>query len=89
MAADSDEPAAIAARRKALNLVSSNRWCVGAPICPSRAWGIFAATPAATRGCLSLCTGSVTGVPRATAPLLDYYGNTLVTTKSSRGCFEP
>ena len=34
MAADSDEPAAIAARRKALNLVSSNRWCVGAPHLP-------------------------------------------------------
>jgi glyoxylase-like metal-dependent hydrolase (beta-lactamase superfamily II) len=34
MAADSDEPAAIAARRKALNLVSSNRWWVGAAHLP-------------------------------------------------------
>jgi glyoxylase-like metal-dependent hydrolase (beta-lactamase superfamily II) len=34
MAADSDEPAAIATRRKALNLVSSNRWWVGAAHLP-------------------------------------------------------
>jgi glyoxylase-like metal-dependent hydrolase (beta-lactamase superfamily II) len=34
MAADSDEPAAIAARRKALNLVSSNQWWVGAAHLP-------------------------------------------------------
>jgi hypothetical protein len=33
-AADSDEPAAIAARRKALDLVSSNRWWVGAAHLP-------------------------------------------------------
>jgi hypothetical protein len=29
MAADSDEAAAVASRRKALNLVSSNQWWVG------------------------------------------------------------
>jgi glyoxylase-like metal-dependent hydrolase (beta-lactamase superfamily II) len=34
MVADSDEPAAIAARHKALNLVSSNRWWVGAAHLP-------------------------------------------------------
>jgi glyoxylase-like metal-dependent hydrolase (beta-lactamase superfamily II) len=34
MAADSDEPAAVGARRKALNLVSSNRWWVGAAHLP-------------------------------------------------------
>jgi hypothetical protein len=33
-AADTDEPAAIAARRKALDLVSSNRWWVGAAHLP-------------------------------------------------------
>jgi hypothetical protein len=32
MAADSDEAAAVASRRKALNLVSSNQWWVGARI---------------------------------------------------------
>ena len=34
MAADSDEPAAIGARRRALNLVSANRWWVGAAHLP-------------------------------------------------------
>jgi glyoxylase-like metal-dependent hydrolase (beta-lactamase superfamily II) len=51
-APDSDEQAAIRSRRKAFELASSNRWWVP-PTCPSRAWGIFVATRAATHGCPS------------------------------------
>ena len=44
MAADSDEPAAIAARRKAFDLASMNRWWVGAAHLPFPASATFGAT---------------------------------------------
>jgi glyoxylase-like metal-dependent hydrolase (beta-lactamase superfamily II) len=53
MAADSDEPAAIAARRNALNLVSSNQWWVGAAHLPFPGLGHVRRTPTATPGCRS------------------------------------
>jgi hypothetical protein len=53
VAIDSDEPGAVTARRKVLDVASSNRWWVGAPTSRSQVSGISAAIRTATAGCRS------------------------------------
>lgn len=53
VATDSDEPGAVTARRKVLDVASSNRWWVGAPTSRSQVSGISAAIRTATAGCRS------------------------------------
>jgi hypothetical protein len=60
-AADSDEQAAIASRRKAFNLVSSNRWWVGAAHLPFPGVGHLRRNARPLRvGACHLCAGFLT-----------------------------